>query len=115
MRRQRLGLEFPEQVALAPEEGESAGELVAAEVALDLHFLVVGSPDPERLALDVDGALVGLVVVPADEAGLLDLDCSFRILDAAHRDVRVVLRESRRKVFRVRVERLHALEVCLET
>src|SRR5258708_34110581 len=49
--RRRLGRELLQEIALAPEEGEGAGELVAAEVALHLRFLIVGPPDPQRLAL----------------------------------------------------------------
>src|SRR4051812_34167415 len=80
-----------------------------AEVALDLPFLVVGAPDPERLALDVEGALVGLFVIPADRARLLHLHRAGGVLGPAHREIAVVLRELRREIFGVRVEMLHAL------
>src|SRR5205823_2965514 len=48
LRDRRLrGRELLQQIALAPEKGEGAAELVASEVALDLRFLIVGPPDPE--------------------------------------------------------------------
>src|SRR5262249_23234220 len=101
--RDQLGRELLQQVALAPEEGEGAAQLIAAEVALHLRLLIVGPPDPERLARDVERAPLGLPIVPAHQPGLLHLHQAFRVLHPADRRVRVVLPEAGGEILRLRV------------
>src|ERR1041384_7304847 len=98
-----LRLEFLQEVALAPQEGEGAGELISAEAALHLHFVVLGAEDPERVVLHVEDALVGLLVIPAYEAGLLHAHGAFGVLGAPHRDVGVVLLEAGGEIGRAHV------------
>src|SRR5204863_2457599 len=100
--------EVLEEVPFAPQERKGAAQLLPAEIALHLHLLLVGPPDPQRAVLDVERAAVRLRVIPADPAGLLHLHHAFRFFDPAYGDVRVVLPEAGGEVLGLRVEGLHA-------
>ena len=107
--RHRFRRELLQQVSLAPQEREGAAQLFAAEVALDLRFLVVGPPDPQRPTLDVERAPVRTGIVPAHQSGLLHLNEALGVLGAPDRHVRVMLPEAGGEIPGVRVEGLHAL------
>src|SRR5207237_8963867 len=98
-----------EQVTLDPEAGAGAAQLLVADVAFDLRFLIVRAPDPHPPPLDVERAPLRIGVVPAHQSLLLHLHDAFAVLGAPDRHVRVVLSEAGGEVLAVRVEGLHAL------